>query len=226
MIMRMRRFILLGIFGFLSGFVVAQSHGVGAIVAADYQKKLGAGFNFTAEMEFRFDQNFTNFNHFKLGTTFDYSFWKDHFKVGVFANYMLHHDEAYIENRGRIGGFITFSQKIRNFTLAYRVRFQSTFYDGKFVEHDFNPKTYMRNRLYLEYAFPKVPLKLYASTEFFLRLYEKNACFVDEFRTILGMNYRFNESNSIDVFLRMDNDIQVSNPENVYYIGVIYKFKH
>lgn len=206
--------------------VSAQTHDFGGVVGAEYEKKIGGGFAFSSELEGRFDHCFTSFNRLKVGASFDYTFFRKHFKVGAFANYLLSNEHSYFENRGKIGGFLTYNQPINNFSINYRVRVQSLFYDETHKDHKYNPKTYLRNRLQIEYDLFHKPVKIYASTEFFLRLYQRENCFIDAFRTILGVQYRFNRNSAIDIYFRADNEIQVSSPTNCYYIGVAYKFKH
>lgn len=214
------------LFALVAAPLMAQTYDAGAILSAGYRKKICKGFSFSAGAEGKFNQTFTSFERLKVTGSFHYTFWKKHFKVGVFGSYILSNQTNYFESRGRVGGDISFSQDIKNFSLSYRVRAQSTFYDETYCDHKFNPKTYLRNRLQLEYHFAEKPIKLYASTEFFLRLYQRDACFIDAFRTIVGVHYRLNKHNSLDFFLRADNEIQVKKPENVFYIGVAYNFKH
>ena len=38
-------------------------------------------------------------------------------------------------------------------------------------------------------------------------------------RTVISLNYRIDKSNSLTFFLRVDNEVQVSDPENIYYMG-------
>lgn len=204
-----------------------QTHEAGGLIHLGFEQKIVKGFDFGLEAEGRFDRNFTSFDRFKLGAGFDYSFLKHkRLKIGIAANYLLYNQGSFCEHRGRVKGDITYSEKIKQFKLSYRVRVQATFYDELRGEHKFNPKTYMRNRLQFEYGFFDKPMKVYASTEFFLRLYKKGNCFIDNFRTIVGWNYKLSKGNTIGVFLRMDNEIQVANPANVYYIGFSYSFKN
>lgn len=221
------RLILLLLAGCLLPFALqGQTHEAGGLIKLGYEKKIVKGLNFGLEGEGRFNNNFTNFDRLKLGASFNYSFFKKRFKIGISGNYLLSDCDAYFENRGRINAMFTYAESIHQFKISYRVRVQSTFYEERFNDHKFNPKTYLRNRLQLEYEFFSKPAKLYASTEFFLRLYEKQNHIVDNFRTIVGLDYRLTQGSSIGVFFRSDNEIQVKNPSNVYYIGILYNFKH
>ena len=205
----------------------AQTHEAGGIVALGYEKKIVKGLDFNLGGELRFDQNFMAFDRFKLSAGLDYSFLKKkRLKISVRGYYLLANKSDFFENRGRVSAAVTYTEKFNQFRLSYRVRVQTTFYDESRSEHKFNPKTYLRNRLQLEYNFFAKPMKIYASTEFFLRLYQKNRCFIDNFRTELGWSYKFSQGSAVGLFLRADNEIQVKNPSNVYSLGITYNFKH
>ena len=203
----------------------AQTTDFGAIVGAGYSGKIVKGFGYSVEGEVKTGGNFTEFNRFKASAGLGYSFWKSRFKVSADFDYILKNRETYLENRYRVSGGLTYSEKIRSFKLSLRSKYQASFYDESRAEHKFNPKTYVRNRFEISYSFFSKPVKLYASTEMFIRLYKKDARFIDEMRTVVGVTYRLNKNNSLDFYLRSDNEVQVKNPTNIYYIGVGYSFK-
>ena len=203
----------------------AQTTDFGAIVGAGYSGKIVKGFGYSVEGEVKTGGNFIEFNRFKASAGLGYSFWKSRFKVSADFDYILKNRQTYLENRYRVSGGLTYSEKIRSFKLSLRSKYQASFYDESRAEHKFNPKTYVRNRFEISYSFFSKPVKLYASTEMFIRLYRKDARFIDEMRTVVGVTYRLNKNNSLDFYLRADNEVQVKNPANIYYIGVGYNFK-
>ena len=211
----------------LPGVGWAQSHDFGGIVELGFEQKLAKGLELGLEGEGRFNHCFTSFNRLKIGADLDYSFLKKkRLKVSVGAYYLLYNRYGTAEHRGRIVGALTYAEKISDFKLSIRARVQSTFYDMQRGYHKFNPKTYLRGRVQFEYAFPSIRMSIYASTEFFLRIYQKDEFFIDNFRTIAGCNFKVGNGHTMGVFLRVDNEIQVSEPENVYYIGLKYNFKN
>ena len=203
----------------------AQTTDFGAIVGAGYSGKIVKGFGYSVEGEVKTGGNFIEFNRFKVSGGLGYSFWKSRFKLSADFDYILKNRETYLENRYRVSGGLTYSEKIRSFKLSLRSKYQASFYDESRAPHKYNPKTYIRNRFEISYSFFSKPVKLYASTEMFIRLYKKDACFIDEMRTVVGVTYRLNKNNSLDFYLRSDNEVQVKNPANIYYIGVGYNFK-
>lgn len=203
----------------------AQTTDFGAIIGAGYSGKIVKGFGYSVEGEVKTSGNFIEFNRFKASAGLGYSFWESRFKVSADFDYILKNRETYMENRYRVSGGLTYSEKIRSFKLSLRSKYQASFYDESRAEHKFNPKTYVRNRFEISYSFFSKPVKLYASTEMFIRLYKKDARFIDEMRTVVGVTYRLDKNNSLDFYLRADNEVQVKNPANIYYIGVGYNFK-
>ena len=151
---------------------------------AEYEKKVAKGLHFSLDGQLRFNQNFTNFDRLRVGAGLDYTFWKKRLKVGAAGFYLLGDTGSYYEHRGRVQATVAYTERIGQFRIGVRARAQSTFYDERRGEHKFNPKTYFRGRLQFEYDFFSKPVKLFASTEFFLRLYKKDNYIVDNFRTM------------------------------------------
>lgn len=216
--------ILLLLFVF-AGNLSAQTTDFGLVVGAGYSGKIVKGLGYSVEGEVKTCNNFIGFNRFKADAGIDYSFLKKRLKVGAEFDYILKNQEDFLENRYRVSGVLTYAERIKNFKISYRAKFQSTFFDDNHSYNKFNPKNYIRNRLQIEYKFFSKPISIYASTEFFLRLYKYDARFIDNWRTIVGVTYRIDKNNSIDFYLRADNEVQVKNRANEFYLGVGYNFK-
>lgn len=204
---------------------MAQTFETGGLVGAEYEMKILKRWHWNAEAELRLDENFTHYDRLKLGVGTDYSFWKKRVKVGVFYNYLNYHETDFYESRHRVGTALSFSQKLGDCKLSYRAIFQSTFRDERRGDYTFNPKTYMRNRLSFTYNFPEKPVKMHASEEFWWRLYHPERNIIDGLRTVVGVEYDVKKHHTLDFFLRMDNEVQVNNPNNVLYLGVTYKYQ-
>ncbi|MBO4232552.1 MAG: hypothetical protein J5862_04890, partial [Bacteroidales bacterium] len=76
------------------------------------------------------------------------------------------------------------------------------------------------------YSFFSKPLKIAVSEEFFWRINHPSKKIIDALRTVLSFEYRIDKENFMTFYLRADNEIQVANPKNTYYIGIIYSFKN
>ena len=225
--LKRRAFVSMLLLFALSSVVRGQTHDFGGILELGFEQKLAKGLELGLEGEGRFNHCFTSFNRLKMGADLDYSFLKKkRLKVSLGAAYLLYNRYGTIENRGRIIGSLTYTEKFSDFKLSLRARVQSTFYDMQRGYHKFNPKTYLRGRLQFDYTFSQLRMSIFASTEFFLSLYKKNDIFIENFRTIAGCNFKVGNGHTLGVFLRVDNEVQVYDPENVYYIGLKYNFKN
>ena len=220
-----QKYILFLILLLFTGRVAAQTFETGGVVGAEYEMKILKGWHWGADVEARFDRNFTHYDRFKVGIGTDYTFWHKRIKIGVGYSYLNYHREDLFESRHRITGSLTLAEKFGNWKLAYRASFQSTFRDNRRGDYTFNPKTYMRNRLAVSYKIPGKPVKLHASEEFWWRLYHPERNIIDDLRTVVGVEYAIDKHNTLDFFIRSQNEVQVSNPRHILYIGVNYGFK-
>ena len=82
----------------------------------------------------------------------------------------------------------------------------------------------MRNRLTVTYSIPNKPVKIYASEEFWWRLYHPGKNIIDNLRTTVGVQYSINKRHTLDFYLRSNNEVQVSNPDHKLYLGIKYSF--
>lgn len=224
----MRRFLgILSMLFCLPLGLPAQTTDMGMQLGIEYSKKISNSFKIGLGEEIRFNDYCTRYDRFKSSVNMDYTFLKEIIKMGASYDYLhtLTSDNDY-ESRHRINADITVSQKVKQFKIEYRGRFQATFRDENRGSYRYNPKIYMRNRLKGTYSFITKPIKLFLSSEFFLRLYQPDNYIIDELRTTAGMEYRFDKRNAVTVYLCSSNEIQVTNPLNYYSLGIIYQFKH
>ena len=49
---------------------------------------------------------------------------------------------------------------------------------------------------------------------------------VDNLRTVAAVDYRLTRRQYLSAFVRMDNDLQVKEPVDRFYLGVTYKLKY
>jgi len=222
---RVKTSILLLICVFISAISLrAQSFETGGIVGVEYDLKVLKGWHFNAGTQVRFDHNFTHYDRWKITAGTDYTFWKKRIKVAAVYSFMNYQDdEGYFDFRHRITGSLTFSQKIGIARLSYRAAFQSTFRNENRGDYNFNPKTYMRNRLQCTFSIPEKPVKIYLSEEFWWRLYHPGNNIIDELRTVVGVKYEINKQHTLDFYLRLADEVQVKAPKHILMVGINYE---
>ena len=200
---------------------------MGGIVSAEFSTDLGGDFGLSVEEELRFDNRCTEFDRWLNSLGVDYTFWRNRMKVGLTGDYIRrHNDEGYYENRWRLGAQLTYSENFRHFKFAYRTKLISTFFDERTGEHRVNPKLYWRNRLQISFQQPNSRFKYSLSAELFWLLNDPKNSVVDNLRTVASVEYRLTRRHYLTAFARMDNDLQVKEPVDRFYLGLDFRMKY
>lgn len=217
-------FLIICILSYLT--VNSQSTDFGGILAVEIEKDLNKYFEISFEEEIKFNHCLTQYDRFKSTINVNYHFLNEHFKAGISFEYINKmNDYRVFQNRYRINFALGYYEKIRQYRLNYRIKFQNTFKDELRGEYRINPEMYLRNKAEVGYLFINKPIKLTLSTEFFWRINHPEKNIIDNIRTIVAIDYRLKKQHSLTFFVRADNEVQVNNPENIFYLGIIYKLK-
>ena len=214
----------------LSASAFAQSErttDLGGIVSAEFSTSLGGPFGLSVEEELRFDHNCTQFNRWLNSVGVDYTFPRNRLKLGLNADYIRrHNDLGYFENRWRLGAQLTYSESLYHFKFSIRSKLLATFFDERTGEHRVNPKLYWRNRLQVSYQQPNSRFKYALSAELFWLLNDPKHGVVDNLRTVASVEYRLSRHHYLAAFARMDNDLQVKEPIDRFYLGLNFRMKY
>lgn len=201
---------------------------LGGIVSAEASVALPANFGLSVEEELRFDNGFSQFDRWLNSVGVDYTCWHNRMNIGLTADYIRrHNDKGYFENRGRLGVQVTYSEEYRRFKFTVRSKALGTFFDERTGEHRVNPRIYWRNRLKVTYQPMNSSRWKYAlSTELFWLTNDPNKFGIDNLRTVLSVEYRLARQYYLSAFARMDNDLQVKEPVDRFYLGLTFKAKY
>lgn len=199
----------------------------GGIVSAEGEIGLGGPWGLSVEEELRFDHNFTQFDRWLNSVGVDYTCLHNRMNIGLTGDYIRrHNDKGYFENRGRIGLQVTYTEEFRRFKFQVRSKLLGTFFDERTGEHRVNPRLYWRNRLKVTYQRPNSRFKYSLSAELFWLTNDPKGSFVDNIRTVLAVDYRLARRYSLSAFVRMDNDLQVKEPVDRFFLGLTLKAKY
>ncbi|MBQ6770605.1 MAG: DUF2490 domain-containing protein [Bacteroidales bacterium] len=199
----------------------------GGIASAELEVGLPSRFALTVEEELRFYQNCTQFNRWLTSVGVEHSLMANRMKVGLNADYIRrHNDEGYYENRWRTGLYVTYSETFRHFKFGIRSKLLFTFYDERTGEHRVNPKLYWRNRLQASYQQPNSRFKYSLSAELFWLTNDPKGRIVDNLRTVASVEYRLTRRHYLSLFARMDNDLQVKEPVDRFWLGLTFEGKY
>ena len=214
----------------LSVGVFAQSErstDFGGIVSAEAEVGLGGPFGLSVEEELRFENNCTQFDRWLNSVDVDYTCLHNRMNIGLTADYIRrHNDRGYYENRGRLGLQVTYTEDWRRFRFQVRSKAIGTFFDERTGEHRVNPRLYWRNRLKVTYQPMNSRFKYALSTELFWLTNDPKKGGIDNLRTVLSVDYRLARQYSLSAFVRMDNDLQVKEPVDRFFLGLTFKAKY
>ena len=199
----------------------------GGIVSAEFSTDLGKSFGLSVEEELRFDHNCTQFNRWLNSVGVDYTFPRNRLKLGLNADYIRRRNTVgYFENRWRFGVQLTYSESLYHFKFSGRTKLLSTFFDERTGEHFVNPRLYWRNRLQVSYQEPNSRFKYALSAELFWLLNDPRGSIIDHLRTVATVEYRLSRHHYLAAFARMDNDLQVKEPIDRFYLGLNFRMKY
>lgn len=226
----MRKWLIIVLLLPMSVMGLAQSERTtdfGGIVSAEASAALPANFGLSAEEELRFNNDFSQFDRWLNSVGVDYTCWHNRMNIGLTADYIRrHNDKGYFENRGRLGIQVTYSEEYRRFKFTVRSKVLGTFFDERTGEHRVNPRIYWRNRLKVTYQPMNSRWKYALSTELFWLTNDPKKGGVDNLRTVLSVDYRLSRRHYISAFARMDNDLGVVEPVDMFYVGLTFKAKY
>ena len=204
-----------------------RSTDFGGIVSAEAEVGLGGPFGLSVEEELRFENNCTQFDRWLNSVGVDYTCLHNRMNIGLTADYIRrHNDRGYYENRGRLGLQVTYTEDWRRFRFQVRSKVIGTFFDEHTGEHRVNPRLYWRNRLKMTYQPMNSRFKYAFSTELFWLTNDPKKGGIDNLRTVFSVDYRLARQYSLSAFVRMDNDLQVKEPVDRFFLGLTFKAKY
>ena len=222
----------LQIFGLLAILIVAgdtlcaQTTDFGIRFGAEISKKLTKKIELQFEEEIRLNQNVTEFDRSMTTLGGSYAINKT-FKAGLFYTYIYanNQNDGYYESRHRFGGWIQATRKVNRFKITLREKFQDTYRDEDLGNFKYNPKMYLRSKLEVSYNIKKLPFNPYLSAEIHYQLNNPSGNDIDKWRYTAGTEYTINKKFAIDLFYRLDKEINVKNPVNTSVIGTVLKYR-
>ncbi len=203
----------------------SQTQDAGGIASLAVSKSYGRNWGFKLEQEFRFNQNYSTYNRATTSLKATFNFLPKLLKAeGEYA--LIHQNRiSYCEIRQRGSFGLSGKIEFRPFDISFTSKVQSTWRDNRTGYYKFNPKYVWRNKLECAYTIFGSPFKPYISGEVFYPVNTQYGAFIDGVRGIIGGEYRLNRRSSIELFYRIDQDIQKSNPLTMHYTGIGWQYR-
>ncbi len=130
--------------------------------------------------------------------------------------------------RHRVQWDVTLKKAFGDFDLSYRHRLQVELKNVYSSDNGFLPEWFSRNKLQVKYDFDK-PYTPYFSVELRYQIRDPRSPESNNLwhraRYQGGFDYKFNSHHSMGLYYLVQNEFNISEPEQLYIIGLEYTFK-
>ena len=187
-------------------------------------KKINKKFRLELQQSVRLRQNVTQIDKYFTEFGVKYSLTK---KMQFGASYRFEEEkrlEEYFSIRHRLSVDASYKQKINNLTLRLRTRFQAKFYDFHSSEAGSIPENHVRIRLKASYKFAEFPVTPSFAAEFYYATNGITKNSIDKYRFTLGGKYKINKRNTVALNYRLQKQINIANPLNLYILILAYEY--
>lgn len=196
------------------------------------EKKVGK-WGFEGNAELRSKDNASVIDRWSLGVGASFRIVKP-VTIGIGYDYISYHDVKYndCQPRQRYLVYLQGSQKMGNFTLSLRERFQRTIKDesdrilasGGCDTYQINPEFVWRNRLRLSYDIPQCRIKPSFAVESFCQLNNPDGNRFNKLRNVLSFEYKLAKHHKVELFGQMDHQLNTESPLTRFVTGMGYIF--
>ena len=116
-------------------------------------------------------------------------------------------------------------KKFGNLGLSLRLRIQQGFQDPYVNENraPYSAPTYNRNKLSVEYKVSKLWTP-FVEGELFFPLTDPRHRGLDRYRVTVGSAFNLKNRNAVDVFFRVQQEVNTTNPQTAYILGLGYTY--
>ena len=191
--------------------------------AINLKYKLNKKWSFDLEEQLRLKENISEISNYftELNTTYSVS---KKFKLGAGVRYIKKND-----NIGNTQGYknyfrfhldASYKHKINDFKLKYRLRYQNK---NKLGVDDYDNQ-HIRFKTALGYNFKNWKLDPKFSAEIFNHIEKGEENGFDKYRLTLGTKYKFKNMGSIDLFYRIEKELNKTIPKTTNIIGLKYSY--
>jgi hypothetical protein len=188
-------------------------------------KKLNDKFSIFATEEFRLRENFSRVNLFYTDLGVEYRPVK---VLKVALSYRLiekNLDDDSYSYRHRFMLDITLKKKFGKFVLSYRQRLQREVRNINSSSDGFMPEWYSRNKFTVKLDLDK-KITPYIAAEFRYQIVNPRAVEINGLwhrnRYSAGLDYKVNDKNAFGLYYLVQQEYNVSAPQNLYIVGIEY----
>lgn len=135
------------------------------------------------------------------------------------------HPDGYVYANHRFGAYLEVQKKYAGMRLSLKTSFQKT-YPAFFRSGDwYLPENYVRAEGGVSRELKNKKTEPYTNLEWWYRIQSGDQSFIDRYRFTIGIKHKLNKNNRLDLFFRVQQELQVKDPLTAWIFGVGYQFK-
>lgn len=189
--------------------------------------KLTEKWDFGLEEQLRLKNNSSEVDQFFTHLNINYEAF-DNFELGGGLRYIKVND-----NKGNIQGYedhfrfhldVSYKHKINNFSLKYRLRYQNKNELGVSASNGDYANQHIRFKTSIGYDIKKWKLDPTFSVELFNHFEEGKKNDFDKYRLTLKTAYKIKKIGKLDLFYRMEKELNVLQPKTIDIIGCTFTY--
>jgi hypothetical protein len=188
------------------------------------EKKITQKTSVFFEEELRFFDNDSRINLFFSNLGVDYQLNKN-FKLSLVYRFInKNQDDAYFSKRHRLYVDFSYKQKLNDFAIVYRIRFQGQVRDVYSSEYGRVIESYMRHKIDIKYNYKR--FTPYVAAEFRFQINNPDFQQADDLwnrmRLYAGSDYKINRQNSVGIYYMIQQDFNNKRIERDFTLGFQY----
>ncbi len=189
--------------------------------------KLNKKWDFGLEEQLRLKENISTIDEYFTQFNTEYSVSKN-FTLGAGLRYIKENDnegniQGY-ENHFRFNADVSYKHKINDFTLKYRLRYQNKNELGISSSEGDYANQHIRFKTSVGYNIKGWKLDPEFSAEIFNHFEKGEDNGYDKYRLTFGTEYKFKNSGKINLFYRIEKELNQSIPKTTNIIGLKYTY--
>ena len=189
--------------------------------------KLNKKWNFGIEEQLRLKEDISTIDEYFTQLNAEYSVSKN-FTLGAGLRYIKENDtegniQGY-ENHFRFNADASYKHKINNFKIKYRLRYQNKNELGVSNSEGDYANQHIRFKTAIGYNFKNWKLDPKFSAEIFNHFEEGKQNGYDKYRLTLGTEYKLKNAGKINLFYRIEKELNESIPKTTNIIGLKYTY--
>jgi hypothetical protein len=207
-----------------SSSLFAQVKDAGLWTSVNFEVKVVKKLTATISEEVRFNENISEAGTIFTDAGLTYKLNKHLQFAGNYRYIQKRTVEDYYSFRHRFYADVKYSHKLKQFDISLRSRLQDQYSDIGRASDGGIPEFYLRNKLSLALDLNK-PYSPFMSVELFSPLNYPHYNAFDNIRTTAGIEYAFSKHHKIEIFYMIQKEVNVSEPQIDFVIGLGYSYK-